>query len=476
MTVDPVASFYAPQARLIDVDTDQVVGGRTGTGSDRVDLDIVSARVTLLSSGVSQLTVVLNNQLFDDFERPTTPPWKYNGLDRIRFGQKIRLDLRYGDRPWTKMILAQVNDLQFSFAASGPALVTVTAEDLLCLLKRAPQQDVEFEDGLQEERIAETTIRAGLAEAIAPVTFTIPTGQVEMPEIADDGTVTIPAALSEWPQRSHGLPPQRHIKSQTYLQFLQQIAERMDLELFVDFLSNYLPATDDGVAPGAQTPRPAAGAPLRNDLVFHFEPTRSLIPAESERRVVDLTWGQNLLSFTPRLKLWDMISSVRVRGRPRLSATAIDRQIAGADADTVVATDLADQSGAPLRAVTATELRRTLLGAAALPTERPVEFANLDEERAMIKARKILLDGAREMLTVEAAVIGVPALRPGLHVRIQGLYPPFNGIYYVTKTVHSFDATGYRTQVSLRRPGMLPPEKYPMSIVEQERRRTEATT
>jgi phage protein D len=164
-----------------------------------------------------------------------------------------------------------------------------------------------------------------------------------------------------------------------------------------------------------------------------------------------------------------------VQGRPQHSVARIDRRIAGADADAIVQTDLADQSNAPLRAVTATELRRTLLGTAALPTEKAVEFSNLDEERAMIKAHKTLLDGAREMLTVEASTIGFPALRPGVHVRIQGLYPPFNGIYYVTKAIHALDGSGYRTNVTLRRPGMLPPGKYPMSVAAQAKREEDAS-
>ena len=67
----------------------------------------------------------------------------------------------------------------------------------------------------------------------------------------------------------------------------------------------------------------------------------------------------------------------------------------------------------------------------------------------------------RELLTAEGSTIGRPELRPGVHIAIGGLYPPFDGVYYVTQTVHTFDTSGYRTQFSLRRPGMLDPSQYP---------------
>ncbi len=67
----------------------------------------------------------------------------------------------------------------------------------------------------------------------------------------------------------------------------------------------------------------------------------------------------------------------------------------------------------------------------------------------------------RELLTADGSTIGRPGLRPGIHVKIGGLYPPFDGLYYTTQTVHTFDGNGYRTQFSLRRPGMLDPDQYP---------------
>jgi hypothetical protein len=488
------ARFYAPQARLVD--EDGVVLGDTARLEDRVQLDLVSARVTLVNTNVAQLQVVLNNQRFDAAGMPTTPPWKYNQLDAIKFGQRIRLDLRYGDRPWTKMILAQVNDLQFSFPAGGGAQLTITGEDLLCLLKRAPETDQKFDAELSEEQLILRSIEAATKDAFVDskgkaVKATIAVGPTTPPPVDRDGVVTTKAGLVAWPKRSRGLPPLRHSTNQTYLQFIQNIADRMDLEVFVDFESNFLPETEPllpttppDAAPGATPAGTAAPQPDRasNQQVFHVEPARSLLPhgeegAPAERRIVDLRWGQNLIEFTPKLKVWDLVTAVRIKGRPRLSSTPINATITGADADKAVGLDLAEVAGevafdddgtTPLPPPwSAVRLREQLLAEGTKPITESVEFTNLDEDRVVIKAFSQLRARARDFLTVEAQTIGFPTLRAGLHVRIAGLSVPFNGIYYVTKAVHVFDASGYKTSISLRRPGMIPPKH----LIEQEAER-----
>ena len=60
-------------------------------------------------------------------------------------------------------------------------------------------------------------------------------------------------------------------------------------------------------------------------------------------------------------------------------------------------------------------------------------------------------------MTIEGTTIGLPKLRPGNHVEIRGMRAPFDGFYYVTKTVHAFGADGFRTRFSAHRPGMPKP-------------------
>jgi phage protein D len=84
--------------------------------------------------------------------------------------------------------------------------------------------------------------------------------------------------------------------------------------------------------------------------------------------------------------------------------------------------------------------------------------SNIDPARAQVMAEALLRRKAREFFTIEGTTIGLPRLRPGNQIQITGMRPPFDGYYYVTKTVHSYGADGLRVKFSARRPGMaLPP-------------------
>ena len=47
--------------------------------------------------------------------------------------------------------------------------------------------------------------------------------------------------------------------------------------------------------------------------------------------------------------------------------------------------------------------------------------------------------------------IGDPELRTGSKIEIGGIGTLFSGSYYVTSTRHTFDDTGYRTTLGVRR-------------------------
>jgi phage protein D len=467
MTTDSPTRYYAPQVRVVDAGNgDALVGATRVQGApgapEMVHLDVVSVTVTLVNTGISQLQLVLNNQNFDADGKPTTPPWKYNALDKVKFGQRLRVDMTYGEQPWTKMILAQVNSLRFTFPASGGPQLTVTGEDLGCLLKRNPDADKAYAAGHDEARIvAEVATRAQ-----GPV---FAGTNVISGERDADGWIEFRGSHIEWPTFSRQLPSVTHQKSQSYMKFLEGLAERMDFEIFVDFAKNYLPADETGAAgevPAGSSSPPPSPDPTPNEVLLHFEPARSLLRGDSPKFVVDLAWGINLASFTPTLKVWDLFTAVKVTGRTNDAVSRVKEAIdTDAEVDAVVAEDLGRISGGAFLDP-ATKIRRDLLDSVAtadLPTSSPtdVDFTNLDRERGLLMAKAKLRGKAREMCTAEAQSIGFPSLRPGMHVDITGLYAPFDGLYYVTKTIHTLDSSGYKTQLSLRRPGLQPPSEYP---------------
>jgi hypothetical protein len=469
--VAPISTkLYAPQARLVDLASGTVLGattvtvtGTTPSGSRDVAVvspDIVSARVTLTSTGIGQLQVTLNNQRFVA-GLPVFPPWKYNdfsrarptlqasdGLGGITFGQRLRLDLRYGDGDWTKMIVAQVTDLQFSFPASGGAQVQIVGEDLLSLLKVKPTADKNYERKHEED----------IASEVWNAVFTV---AEQRPEL------TIISGAREREGRTEPLRSLRHTKSTTYFQFLQDMAERLDYEMHVEF--------KDRNAAAGTTVGQAASAEItaQSELQFFFEPARSgNPPVATEQDLLGqaddtfhyvLRWGHSLIEFTPKLKVFDMPTSAEALGtNPGRRARSAQR-LTQSEIDGLFTRELpVSPNYSNLTMTTALAARTAYFGAVGVSNENndSSQGSNLDEARLKRKAMASFLKRVREFLTADGSVIGLPRLRPGVYVDIVGIRPPFDGYYYVTKTVHSLDSSGYKTQFSLRRPGMLPPEKY----------------
>ena len=222
-----------------------------------------------------------------------------------------------------------------------------------------------------------------------------------------------------------------HRKGTSYYQFIEDLAKRLDYEIWVD---------------------------IDEPDKLHFEKARSLVLGEP----LALIWGRDLIDFTPKFKGWDIYTKATAGGSTTGRRERIREVVNEADTETEIARDLhtAENGLAPMNAV---EARSEFFSGEGVQAENPasIDTRNLDRSRAKQKAIAALRKSAREFLTADATVIGMPTLRPGMHVDLQRLNVPFDGIYYVTKSVHTIDNSGYKTKVSLRRPGMLDPRVYP---------------
>lgn len=441
--------MYAPQARLVDLQSGKIIGSNvtTQTGSSAIlSGDLISAKITLPNTGIAQLTVTLNNQRFFD-GGPVFPPWKYNNFDKgqtgagntysITLGQHLRLDLRYSNMPWVKMMVARVTDLQFSFPSSGAAQLQVIGEDVLSALKIKPKRDLPYSNQ-QEEQIASQTVTA------AKLGISVRTSGI---------------ATRAQPWRSA-----RHLKSQTYFQFLTDIADRLDCELYADFLDRAAPDDRDG----SVTSGPVD---LKSEVALVMEPARSKTrPATAvsdwktielgDGEYLELRWGKSLIEFTPKLKVWEMPTSATVSGSQPSRRGRATGELTSDEVKAAIRLELPRSPSYDVEPIDAVTARTTYFDSDETDNQESHDGSNLDETRAKMKAVAAVMKKVREFMTVEGSTIGVPMLRPGVYVHVLGLRPPFDGFYYVTKTVHSFDSNGYRTQFSLRRPGMLPPSAY----------------
>lgn len=393
----PGTRFYAPQARIVDESGSPIV-----IGKNPVNSDLVSVRVTQTHHGVSQVAITMNNQRHDEKHKPLLPTWKYNGMDPIKFGLRVRVEFRYGNTQiWTPMIVARITDVSFSFPSGGGAQLTLQGEDLLSLLKNKPEKDERYRNKSEFEIVTSSLSSSGSKLTLFPAERDVFQETLK--------TVT-------------------HRKSQTYLQFIESLAERMDYEVFVE---------------------------PENPNQVYFQPARSTY---KDIDIVDLTWHKDLVEFRPKFKVWDIYTDVTAKGRHPRRRKRIKGEATAKDLEADLHT--APNGKKPMDAIKA---RDSFFSDENRPeaNSHSVKVTNLDENRAKLKAVAVLRKRAREFLTAEASIIGFTKIRPGIHVNINGMSAPFDGIYYVTKVVHALDSGGYKTQCSLRRPGMLDPKLYP---------------
>jgi hypothetical protein len=409
--------------------------------------DVVQAEVTRVCTGASQYSFTLNNYIAAPLgsvgatsnapaslvggNQPSWPPYKYNDFSLIAFGDRLRIDMQdYRDpsterklhntaatfeNQWVPMVAGPVTDMKFEFSSGSGARLTVSGEDDLSELKdhlgtRKPLGPA------PEMQLVQTVL--GLAgyplQPVAP--------QVQLPGFATSGTPGVTETLGD---------------SQSYLDFLQKIADRLDCEIFLEF-------SDLTIATSA--------------LQLHFEPARSRItPEQSAGDVFILNRDRNIIEFSPSIKVVDQPSTATVQGRNR------DRNNPGQVTGNADPSKLIDElhayaaTGAPQALTSGPDVRAHFF---LNRTDNPMKNANesnLDQARADTLAEAQFRRKAREFFTIDGTTIGLPRLRPGNFILITGMRPPFDGYYYVTKTVHTYGAEGMRTKFSARRPGMVMP-------------------
>jgi phage protein D len=196
----------------------------------------------------------------------------------------------------------------------------------------------------------------------------------------------------------------------------------------IDFL--YQRARTRGYVLFVQEEDLATGRPRQ----LYFGPSRpGMIPGVRDV-VFELAWGRSLLEFTPSIRTANQVGKVTVRGWHRTRKEAISRTVDLDDERITANRDLH-------RVIKACDAREEMV------VDEPV-FTNCE---ARERAIAILLDSTKVLVTAEVKVVGLPDLRSGQVVVITGLGARLSGKYFVTKTQHTLDDSGYLTSFSCRR-------------------------
>jgi phage protein D len=169
---------------------------------------------------------------------------------------------------------------------------------------------------------------------------------------------------------------------------------------------------------------------------LYFQKPRYLVSTSTD---LTLAWGERLLSFRPRLT-----SNVPTGYAQRSATTAIGGDKNQPIVSEVQAADLPPRLGSRSGpAIVKEKFGDNIYSVREHRAESPEEGKTVAEAQ-MQRAALGFVQGDGE-------TIGEPRLVSRKVIELKGLGKKFSGKYYVTKTVHTIDANGYRTSFTAKR-------------------------
>jgi uncharacterized protein len=150
-----------------------------------------------------------------------------------------------------------------------------------------------------------------------------------------------------------------------------------------------------------------------------------------------LTYGKSLVEFSPELTTAQQVGKVTVRGwdnvkKQPITYTATRQELTTKGVGQRGGQDKIDKSVEQKAEIIATK-----------PVESDAEARKL--------AIEILEGIAKDMVKANGSVPGLPDIRSGSVLQIDGLGDRFSGRYFVTATTHAIGDSGYTTQFECRR-------------------------
>jgi phage protein D len=150
-----------------------------------------------------------------------------------------------------------------------------------------------------------------------------------------------------------------------------------------------------------------------------------------------LTYGKSLIEFSPELTTANQVGSVTVRGWDNVQKQPITYTAKRSDLTTKGVGAKGGQD----------KIEKSVEQKAEIVATKPVE----SEAEARKLAIEIFEGIAKDMVKGTGSVPGLPDIRSGTVLEIDGLGDRFSGRYFVTSTTHSIGDSGYTTQFECRR-------------------------
>lgn len=223
--------------------------------------------------------------------------------------------------------------------------------------------------------------------------------------------IGFPVRIKE-PARAAEVPdPYVFMNNQYDIVFLMERARRRNYELVLKELNE-------------------AGDP---DPHLYFGPSES-----TDAPAYLLEWGRSLVSFRPTLTTARQVSEVVVAGWDRDR----NRRVEGtASWQSLIPRRNQAERARQQRLMQAFGNRREII------TDQPVR----SQREAQDRAERILRELRKGMVEASGETIGLPDLRAGRKLQVDGVGDRFSGMYYVTESTHTINDGGYKTTFKARR-------------------------
>jgi hypothetical protein len=308
------------------------------------------------------------------------------------------LSLKVGYAPGQRehLFLGAVTGVQADFPASGVPTITLVAHDFM-------------------QRLAQGKIARGFSVLPDFVIAAIMSAENVLLPMIDPVVMATSTATSVLNAIFKGSG--RKQRGQSDLELMQEIADLYD----ADFWVGDPPFESEG---------------LRGRTLY----LARIVFKEYDPRLT-LTWGESLVSFTPRVSKVGQVAGVAIRFTvPLIPISFI----------CVVAWDF-DRESLSVSVLPGCGFKMaTIAGGVKTLIERNIS-SPADIMTSALLVTRMLRKIVNNRLTGSGTSIGDPRLRAGAVVRLDGLGPSFSGKYRVTSALHTIDGTGYRTDFKVRR-------------------------
>ena len=159
-------------------------------------------------------------------------------------------------------------------------------------------------------------------------------------------------------------------------------------------------------------------------------------PQKDSDEIVTLKYGVSLLSFNPELNTANQVSEVTVRGwHPETKEEIVGRAQRGSE------------EGRRRERRSGGDIVEDIYGRV---EERILDKPVFTQEEADTRARSILNRRSEGLIQGSANCIGLPEIRAGVNIKLEGLGQKFSRKYYIARTTHTISNSGYSTTFNIK--------------------------